>query len=280
MRNLLCALAGLGAGALLYATRVEPTWLDVRELTLHLRGWPRALDGLTLLHLSDVHAKPGDERGHDLVRAAASLEADLVCLTGDYGDRPRWAPIAADLLRTARGRLGTFAVLGNHDYDARPRNVEWPVRFSDDVASRVGYLLEVEGITLLRNESARLCVNGTPLWIVGVDDPHTFHDDVWRAYRGVPADEPSIFLAHSWEPTPTAVEHGARLALAGHTHGGQVRPPFLPAPYHNCFRAPPKAGGLSHVDGAPLHISQGLGGTIRLRFLVRPQAVRMTLRSL
>ena len=96
----------------------------------------------------------------------------------------------------------------------------------------------------------------------------------------MPIDEPSIFLTHSWEPTPIAAERGARLALAGHTHGGQVRPPFLSPPHHNCYRAPPKTGGLSWVDDTALHISQGLGGTFALRFLVRPQAVRLTLCSL
>ncbi|HZR00022.1 MAG TPA: metallophosphoesterase [Chloroflexota bacterium] len=279
MRQLLFGLAGLGAGALFYATRIEPRWLEIRDLTLRLPCWPRRLDGLTVLHLSDLHAKPGEQWQHDLIRQAAAVEADLVCLTGDYGDRPRWAPIAIDAVRGARGRLGTFAVLGNHDFDARVRDGERPARFSPSVAARVGYHMEAQGITVLRNEAVRLCVNGTPLWIVGVDDPHTFHDDAWRAYEGVPPDEQSIFLAHSWEPTPVAAERGARLALAGHSHAGQVRPPFLPPPYHNCYRAPPKAGGLSWVGSTALHVSQGLGGTVALRFLVRPQAVRLTLRS-
>src|SRR5581483_2287560 len=148
VRQLLFGLAGLGAGALFYATRIEPRWLEIRDLTLRLPCWPRRLDGLTVLHLSDLHAKPGEQWQHDLIRQAAAVEADLVCLTGDYGDRPRWAPIAIDAVRGARGRLGTFAVLGNHDFDARVRDGERPARFSPSVAARVGYHMEAQGITV------------------------------------------------------------------------------------------------------------------------------------
>ena len=281
LRLTLAALGALGAGALAYATWVEPRWLDIAEVELALPRLPRALDGLTVLHLSDFHAKPGKQWHRELLERAASLSADLVCMTGDYGDRPQWAPIAFEALRKARGRLGTFAVIGNHDLDARPVGQRHgPHRFSTAVGARLTTQLEAEGVTVLGNESARLCVNGAPLWVVGVGDPHTFHDDVWRAYEGVPADEPSIFLAHAWQPTVVAAERGAVLALAGHTHGGQVRPPFLEAPFSNSHRRPPRNGGLSWVGETALHVSQGLGGTIELRFLVRPQVVRFTLRAL
>ena len=130
-----------------------------------------------------------------------------------------------------------------------------------------------------QNENVRLCVNGAPLWIVGVDDPHTFYDDAWRAYEGVPGDEPSIFLTHSWEPTPLAAERGAVLALTGHSHAGQVSPPFMPSPVHNCHRPPPRNGGLSWVGETALYVSRGLGAARNLRFLTRPQVVKLTLRA-
>jgi predicted MPP superfamily phosphohydrolase len=283
VRRFIGALGGLGLGigaaALAYATRIEPRWLEIGEIDLSLPRLPRALDGLTVLHLSDFHTKPGRPWHRDLIERAAAVPADLVCMTGDYGDRPQWAPIAFEALRKARGRLGTFAVLGNHDLDSRPLGSRWPHRFSTAVGRRLASQLEAEGVTVLDNESARVCVAGAPLWVVGVSDPHTFHDDAWRAYEGVPADEPSIFLAHAWQPTVVATERGALLALAGHTHGGQVRPPFLPAPVHNSHRKPPRNGGLSWVGDTALHISHGLGGTYDLRFLVRPRAVRLTLRE-
>lgn len=282
MRRELAVLGALGvtaAGALAaYATRIEPYWLARKQRELVLPGLPAAFDGLTVLHLSDIHSRPGDPRGEAIVAAAASIPADLVCLTGDYGDRPRDAPIAAALLAAARGRLGTFAVLGNHDFDARPLGGR-RARFSSTSANRVAGLLEARGIVVLRNESVCLERGDARLWIVGLDDPHTFRDHVPRAYEAIPAGERSIVLAHSWEPTALAAERGAMLVLAGHTHGGQVRPPWLPPIAHNTHRRPPRIGGLSWVDGTALYISRGLGATHRLRVLVRPEAVVFTLRS-
>jgi hypothetical protein len=268
--------AASGAAALAYATQVEPFWLRTRRIELVLCGLHEDLDGLTILHLSDIHAKPGDRRGAVNVRRASRIEADVVCITGDFGDIPPHAPLAADLLACARGRLGTFAVLGNHDYDATP--YRRPHRFDDDVGFAVGAALEADGVMVLQNESVSIPVGRTRLWFVGLDDPHTFRDDVSRAYCGVPANEPSIVLAHSWEPTVDVGKRGARLLLSGHTHGGQVRLPFMEPPLHQTFRRPPKVGGFQWVDGVGLHISPGLGGTHHLRFMVRPEATLFTLR--
>jgi uncharacterized protein len=270
--------AATGAAALAYATLVEPYWFQVRRVELALRCLPRRLDGLTILHLSDLHVHASDPAGQVVVRRAARLPADVVCLTGDYGDVPDHAHLAAPLLAAARGRLGTFAVLGNHDRDATPERQ--PHLFSDDVGFAVGAMLEARGISVLYNQAVALDVDGQRLWIVGLDDPHLFDDDVPAAYRGVPPDEPSIVLAHSWEPVADCESRGARLFLCGHTHGGQVRLPLLGAPLHQTYRDPPRNGGLSWVGRTALHVSHGLGGTHKLRFAVRPQAVVFTLRSL
>ena len=270
--------AATGAAALAYATLVEPYWLQLRRVELALRCLPRRLDGLTILHLSDLHVHASDPLGQAVVRRAARVPADLVCLTGDYGDVPAHAPLAAPLLQSARGRLGSFAVLGNHDRVATPNPP--PHLFADDVGFAVGATLEAGGISVLYNQAVALEVDGQRLWIVGLDDPHLFQDDVPRAYRGVPPDEPSIVLAHSWEPVADCARRGARLFLCGHTHGGQVRLPLLGAPLHQTYREPPRNGGLSWVGRTALHISHGLGGTHKLRFAVRPQAVLFTLRSL
>jgi predicted MPP superfamily phosphohydrolase len=270
------ALAGSAAAALAYATQIEPYWLQVVRRDLRLPGLPAALDGLTVLHLSDMHVRPGDRRGHHVVAQAARLGADVLALTGDYGDVPAFGPLAAHLLAPARGRLGTFAVLGNHDGDVVPHVS--PHRFSRDTSNRVGALLEANGVAVLVDENVRLDVRGERLWIVGLDDPHTFFDDPGRAFAGVPDAEPAIVLAHSWEPAIPLERHGPTLVLCGHTHGGQVRLPFRDAPITNTHRRPTRAGGLFEVAGMAVHISHGLGGSHALRFLVRPQAVIFSLR--
>ena len=270
------ALAGSAAAALAYASWVEPYWLQVVRRDLPVPRLPPGLDGLTVLHLSDFHVRPDERLGHRVVAQAARLSADVVALTGDYGDVAAFGPEAAELLAPARGRLGTFAVLGNHDADVAPHIR--PFRFSGDTANRVGALLEASGTTVLVDENVRLDVRGTRLWIVGLDDPHTFFDDPMRAFAGVPDEEPAIVLAHSWEPAIPLERHGPTLVLCGHTHGGQVRLPFADAPVTNTHRRPTRAGGLFQVGRMQVHISHGLGGTRKLRFLVRPQAVIFSLR--
>jgi predicted MPP superfamily phosphohydrolase len=267
-----------GMGLLTYATQVEPYWLQIVRRDLILPGLPRELDGLTILHLSDLHARPGDRRSAGVVARAARLSADLVALTGDYGDVPAFADVAADLLRPLRAPLGIYAVFGNHDSDVAPR--VWPHRYSRDTAVRVAALLEAQnGATALFDESIRLERGGAPLWVVGLDDPHTFYDDPVRAFRGVPDDEAAVVLAHSWEPALPLERRGATLVLCGHTHGGQVRMPFRDAPETNTHRRPTRAGGLFWLGPTAVHISHGLGGTRALRFLVRPQAVVFRMRS-
>lgn len=271
-------LAALGGALFVYATRVEPYWLAVRRLTVPVPGLSAAWDGLTVLHLSDLHSRPNERRSAAVAASAARIPADVIAITGDFGDRPVYtAAAAAPLLRRRRGRLGTFAVLGNHDLDATPWRRSHH-RHSTRVGNRVAGWLAGSGITVLRNQNTYLERGGDRLWIVGVDDPHTFHDDLPRAFCGVPAGASAIVLAHSWEPAPLAAELGACLFLAGHSHGGQVRPPFLSAPVHNTHRRPPQTVGLFWLNGTAIHLSPGLGGQHALRFLVRPQATLLTLR--
>ncbi len=271
------AVAASGMAALAYATQVEPYWLKQLSVDLRLPRWPRELDGLTVLHLSDPHVGLHNSRANDVIRRAVQTPADLVIMTGDYGDIPDYAAHAAELLRPARGRIGTFAVLGNHDYVAWPYHA--PYRFSERPAVAVAAALEATGVTVLRNQSVRLDIHGHPLWIVGLEDPHTFHDHVERAFTGVPPGETSIALAHSWEPAPAIAECGSALLLAGHTHGGQIRLPLQAPLVHKTHRRPARIGGLFWVDDLAVNISHGLGGSHKIRFMVRPQAVLFTVRS-
>ncbi|MFN2548081.1 MAG: metallophosphoesterase, partial [Myxococcales bacterium] len=110
-----------------------------------ISGLHRDLDGLRVVHLSDIHAGAlmSEERMLRIARAAAALDPDVVVLTGDLLDvSPRAAGPFSRAFRTLHGRLGTFAIFGNHDYFAGPRDAERAVRDA--------------GATLLRNSGARV----------------------------------------------------------------------------------------------------------------------------
>ncbi len=259
------------AVGLLYATRVEPRWPALRRVVLPSGDLPDALDGLTVLHVSDLHARPDLPHIAANVRRMAAI-ADLVCLTGDVGDLAEHADLGVAALHGLRGRHGTFAVLGNHDLYAGIH------RFDTGVGDRVGLRLEASGITVLRNRSARISVRDQHVFVVGIDDPHTFHDGTARAFRGVPHGAISLTLAHTWEIADAAIERGTALILAGHTHGGQIRVPTRDALVANNHRRPPRVGGTFRYRGRWVHISQGIGQGVSLRFWVRPGATLIVLR--
>ena len=251
--------------------------------------WPP----LCVLHLSDLHVRRSDPEGvRRQIRALARLERvpDLVCVTGDLCEQLPDAPLVADVLRGLRPRLGTFLVLGNHEYGAgapkgggvRKGLVSWAIgaMYRSVVSSSVAEgeaiaaaLSELQ-LRVLCNAGLRVWVGGRPLWLAGVDSGWVGRADVSAAMRGRRADEGALVLVHEPEQAFPAVEHGADVVLAGHTHGGQVRLPGLGAPYwHRRDARLNVPAGVQSIAAAQLHISAGMGQLIPLRFRCPPELV-------
>ena len=134
--------------------------------------------------------------------------------------------------------------------------------------------LRAAGITVLHNEGQRVEFKHHSLWIAGCDSAWAGHADMQAAMRGRRPTEACLALIHEPDLAFEAHEEGADLILAGHTHGGQVRLPFLGAPY--TLRTDPRiaiAAGFQRIEAALLHITAGLGHTIPLRFLCPPEVV-------
>lgn len=270
------AIAGLTSAAGIggYTWRIEPHWLQVVERDLPIGGLPADLHGARMLQLSDIHVGPRVDASY-LVRSfqrAAELRPELVAITGDFltYDHPRgesqFDELRDVLAHVPRGRLGTFAVLGNHDYGRGWRE--------PDVAQRVQDEAERAGIHVLRNEGA--VTSG--LEFIGVDD-------LW-AKRASPLTalekrslEAAIVLCHNPD-TLDLLPWGAYRGwiLSGHTHGGQCKPPFLPAPLLPVQNTRYAAGEVVLEDGRLLYVNRGLGHLLRVRFNVRPEITHFTLR--
>ena len=179
----------------------------VQHNNIALPNLPAALEGMTLLHLTDMHADFSTTAMTALIRALEGLAWDACVWTGDYRGLTHgpWEPAAAELRRVRSVLRGpVYAVLGNHD----------PLELAD--------ALEDMNVQLLLNERAAFERGGTRLWFAGVDDPHIYEtDNVEKAVDGVPAGEPVILLSHSPELYRKAAYGGIELMLCGHTHGGQ-----------------------------------------------------------
>jgi uncharacterized protein len=273
------AAAALGSvgivGIAADATVFEPDWLRVKRLDVRLARLSTKLDGFRVAHLSDLHydALYTAELVEMAVKTTNGLNPDLAVLTGDYISAfcthhtaaAATAEPCALALAGLRPRFGILAVLGNHDHTAHPQVV---ARF-----------LESRGITVLRNQSLPIDFDGSRLWVAGVDDVLTGHADVDRALRGVPRDEATLLLVHEPDYADYAAHHPVDLQLSGHSHGGQMRLPFVGPPY-----LPPLARkypeGLRRVGSLALNTNCGIGTSyLPVRLNCPPEITLLTLRA-
>jgi predicted MPP superfamily phosphohydrolase len=268
-RRFLAAAATAGAaGVGLSAYAFGPAATTV-ELTRHdalVPGLPASLTGLRIAQVSDVHlpANAGAVR-----HALALLDAEspeIVILTGDIVERYEALDDLIAFARRARGTIGTYAVMGNWERSGR----------ISPVTARRAY--ETAGVQFLCNETAPLKVGSARLGIVGLDDFVSGRPDAAEAIARVDQADALIWALHS-PAYADVIPRGtpAALLLGGHTHGGQIRLPLLPAilPY----------GSGRFVEGwydtpsAPLYVSRGVGTTnIRARFRCPAELPVFTLR--
>ena len=260
-------MAALACGA--WAVAVEPLCLEVRRLRIPIPDLPPALHGLRLGLLADLHAGSWAQVG--LYRRAARIlarhQVDALLLAGDVTSHhasPHWREVLAPLAEVA-APLGRLAVLGGHDH-----------RFgASAVAGRLGEL----GFRVLRNEAIPLRRQGQDLWVVGLDDNSSEPrmDDFERACGPLPPGAPTVVVAHSPDAVRQARRRGLGLVLSGHTHGGQVRLPWVGSLVRVTHLSGRFDQGLSRHGSTHLYVSRGLSSTHRLRFLCRPDVSILTL---
>ena len=271
---LTAGFAALGLAG--YAGLVEPNEVDVRKIELKIRGLSEAFDGFKIALLSDLHFGPytGEHEIGAAVRAANDLKPDIVTLLGDFVSEPvsgnnaagaRKAEPCAKVLSGLRSRLGTLAVLGNHDYITNP----------DFVAGA----LHSAGISLLRNVSRPIEENGGRLWFLGVNDVCFRAAQLDRALADIPAGEPKVLLAHEPDYADYSSRYGISAQFSGHSHGGQVRIPGL---YKLALPelARKYIEGYYRVGALQLYTNRGIGTIgVPFRFLCPPEVTLVTLRS-
>ena len=268
------AIAGAAVGSVGYAIGVEPHWLEIVRRDLPVANLPTALEGATLAQLSDLHVGPrvnDDYLVHSFDRLRA-LTPDIVVVTGDFHTHradlgeAQFIQLRTVLARLPRGRLATVGILGNHDYGRA-----WS---EPAVALRVAAEAERAGVRVLRNEVHS--IGG--LDIIGIDDLWSRAADTGHALAARQSSA-AIALCHN----PDALDvlwwgDYVGWVLAGHTHGGQCRPPFLPPPLLPVRNRRYVAGVVAVDKNRTLYISRGVGHLIRARFNVRPAITLFTLR--
>jgi predicted MPP superfamily phosphohydrolase len=260
-----------------YAYHVEPTWLAVNRVTLHVRNLPTALSGIRIAQLSDFHCGPHIPTGYleEAIARTAAERPDLVALTGDYIDRgPEHVDTAAQLFRPLKAPLGVFAVLGNHDFSVHTAR---GTRRHPELHRRITDALGAEGVSVLRNRAVRVEHKGAALLVAGVDDLWSGESDPDAALAGACANTPRVVLAHNPQSAEHLAGHRADLVLSGHTHGGQINWPGLGRLLLG-KKARRWAAGLYPLAAGHLYVNTGVGFGWRFRFGVRPELAVFTLK--
>ncbi|SDS13399.1 Predicted phosphohydrolase, MPP superfamily [Paraoerskovia marina] len=279
---------------------METKLFTVRDATLPVL--PAGMADLRVLHISDLHLTPTQQRKIDWVRSLAELRPDVVVDTGDnMAHRQALAPLLHALEPLLASSAGTF-VMGSNDYYAP--HAKNPARYllpdarvprrnpeRDLPAEELARELRSAGWKDLTNRRDVLEVGGRRIELAGVDDPHLDLD----VFPTPSPRSPGAFrlgVAHAPYRRVLNAMHDddSDLILAGHTHGGQLCVPFYGALVTNCDLDRRRVSGVHGWPGerpdrpggegsTMMHVSAGAGTSpyAPVRFACRPEATLLTL---
>jgi predicted MPP superfamily phosphohydrolase len=228
------------------ATLVEPTWLNVRHLTIGPE--PRTH---RLVHFTDVHHKGDREYLKEVVQTVNSLKPDFVCFTGDIMEKGKFLADALEIMSGVSAPM--FGVPGNHDYWSR-------VPFAP-----IHECFNATGGAWLLTDSREIA--GGKINLIGMNSIYS--------WLPVPPSKPqakNILLTHYPADVKKLGDRKFDLLLAGHSHGGQVRLPIIGAPVLP-YGVDQYDMGLFQTPAGPLYVNPGIGyiGDYDFRFNCRPE---------
>ena len=259
-------IVGLGA----YAFGIEPRWVSVEYHDLPIPDLPDHLVDSRAVQISDLHVgRVGDAYLRRQFRFVDSLDPDFVFFTGDFVDDSTndYVERARVLLKDfPRGKLGTACVLGNHDFgnsdfDARQNIIQNEMLIEHFAEARLNLLRD--GVV----EFSGLKVAGLRDYWFGRFN----NTSAWSAIKQV-SQAPSIVLSHNPDTVDLKIWSGYESwVLCGHTHGGQCKFPIVGTPRLPVENRTYVAGKYQVAGGHKMYINRGIGHTMRVRFMARPE---------
>lgn len=244
----------------------EANTLTIERIKIRLKRLPKNLDGLRIVHLSDIHHSPFTSLEHisDAVRIANELKPDMFVLTGDFvSHEPEYIAPMAEVMGKLESEFGSYACLGNHDHWTDAELVTKHLRWAN--------------VKVLINEGFRFTAYGASFWLCGVDDYMVGQTDLRSALRGSFPDEMKMLLAHNPKTLNRAARASVDLMLSGHTHGGQVR---LRDEEKKILPRRKFASGLYRRKDTQVYITRGIGTVVLpVRFGCPPEISLIELKA-
>jgi predicted MPP superfamily phosphohydrolase len=256
---------GVGFLTGLYSWQIEPFWLEFVKRKMPINNLPDDLIGKKLMQISDVHVGNRFDYQYiiDSFKKAQAFNPDFVVYTGDfvsYENEKQFEQLDEVLKHVVKGKLGTAGILGNHDYG---RN--WS---EQDVANKISEQLAKVGVKMLHNDQ----IEFSGLNIIGFDAYWGLNFAPENVMRQHDQNKANLILCHNPDVCDLDVWNGYKgWILSGHTHGGQCKPPFLPAPLLPVKNKKYSQGDINLNDGRTLYINRAIGHLWQVRCNVRPE---------
>jgi predicted MPP superfamily phosphohydrolase len=245
---------GLFAGSAIltgiYTVFIERSIVQINKYRIPIPRLPPAFEHFTIVHLTDLHYGLLVSLSHlqSLFAKVNSIPRDMIVCTGDY-IHERYSSKQIDTIWPELAKLhapdGVLSVLGNHDHWAdTDRSIYWLNRIGQN----------------MRNRIRKIERNGQSLWFAGAGD--LWEDKemcIDELLAPIPQNECRIVLAHNPDSADTIIHTNADLVISGHTHGGQVRIPFIGALVLPVKNTNYSSGLKYSKDNTPVFISRGIG---------------------
>jgi predicted MPP superfamily phosphohydrolase len=233
------------------------------ELELILPRCPPVCDGLSILHLSDLHFIGTITPSYfkEVVHHACQSEVDLVVITGDLVDDSCYIDWLPDILSPIQATVGRYYILGNHD---KPHDI-----------STIRNTMKEIGFVGIAGRSEEVRFNGYSIILSGTERPWIGqHPDIKDI-----SDNLHILLSHTPDYFLWAKRNGVDLVLSGHLHGGQVTLPGWGTVYSPSWYGGRYASGAYWAEPSLMYVNRGLSGVHPIRFGSRPEVTRLVIRS-
>ncbi|MFB4169503.1 metallophosphoesterase [Virgibacillus sp. JSM 102003] len=269
----LLALVGLSGGSYYYAREIEPTMLDINQQILSSSKLPESFNNFKIVQFSDTHIgyHYSLEQFTELVSTINAQKPDIIVFTGDLVDKPHMYNWDSELIKTLRklkANHGKYWIYGNHDHGG----------YGTDIVKNV---MDKAEFQLLKNSYTSINLNNEKIALAGIDDVMLGSPDLEKTLTNSDPNLFTILLAHEPDFADTTVHFPVDVQLSGHSHGGQVRLPFIGHLYTPMYAEKYVQGKHMLQNGKlTLYVSRGLGTTrLPYRFLCKPEIHTFTLKS-
>jgi len=243
-------------GTSAWALAFEPGWVAIERTRIPVESPVLGRRTFRILHVTDLHLDAFGDRERALLDVVRREAPDLILMTGDYVNGREGVADLAALLRRLKAPRGIYGVEGHHDHKFR-----------------IAAAFEEAGATLLRDEFVQIGTDGRRVVVAGLSS-HPART-IPEVLRTAPEGAFRIVLSHAPDPAERLSEGEADLFLCGHTHGGQIRIPFL-GPLLPAWRSDARVpAGESRRGSTVVILNRGLGMTggplPRARLRARPE---------